>query len=689
MAWFNRLRGNVQHGATRRPLAKWRPRIETLEDRRLLATFSVDHTGDNTGQSCANPADNDDCSLRSAVELANANSEADTITFDLGSYPAAISLGDTGNDIAFTTSYLTTIDAPLDGSGNPGVTVRRSLSASTNFRVFTIGNGAWVEMYDIKITNGRSHLGGGIQNDGTLELHHTTVTGNTALPALNPDIDCGEDPCSAWNWGSLGGGIYNANEADLTVEDGSKITDNKVVGDDDGDLLQFFQGAGIYNAADATLSISGNEEKDIEITGNTVCPVQPATSEPNDCNPMLLGLDDGGGTLYFEGGGIYNKGGDGDVIINFATISGNTVNAWLINDSTGYSSHGGGVIGGRMLIANSTISDNLAFMDEDVESVTGLRRVAGGGIHGGYGLTIVNCTIADNTVNLQGDGGGRFYPTGGGYWMKTSDAGDVEIMWTTIAHNQVISENEPAIDSGGGGIGIANDSGQGPILYNTIVAENTVDFPSTPIFEYPDSYGPDINGDVSVNSTFNLVGNGTGSNFLLSCCDDNIVGTGGSPIDPVLDAALGSNGGSTETLALSDGSPAIDAGNNTNAPDYDQRGTGFERIENSTTDMGAFECQDEDTDCYPALAAHQGPERQGAVLFAANSSFDPPHSINSVKAANSDAILPQYRSTIDAGVQSGEETPNVSTGDTPKAVAVGRVTRVKSLPNDLFALSSL
>ncbi len=54
---------------------------------------------------------------------------------------------------------------------------------------------------------------------------------------------------------------------------------------------------------------------------------------------------------------------------------------------------------------------------------------------------------------------------------------------------------------------------------------------------------------------------------------------------------LADNGGSVQTFthALRPGSPALDAGDNTGAPAFDQRGSGFPRIVNGTVDIGAFE----------------------------------------------------------------------------------------------------
>src|SRR5262249_31351718 len=60
--------------------------------------------------------------------------------------------------------------------------------------------------------------------------------------------------------------------------------------------------------------------------------------------------------------------------------------------------------------------------------------------------------------------------------------------------------------------------------------------------------------------------------------------------DPLL-GPLQDNGGPTFTHALLEGSPAIDAGDNEDAPEWDQRGEGFPRIVNKTIDTGAFEVQ--------------------------------------------------------------------------------------------------
>src|SRR5207245_11762188 len=54
---------------------------------------------------------------------------------------------------------------------------------------------------------------------------------------------------------------------------------------------------------------------------------------------------------------------------------------------------------------------------------------------------------------------------------------------------------------------------------------------------------------------------------------------------------LQDNGGPTQTMALLPASPAVDAGDNTGAATFDQRGPGFPRIAGGVIDIGAFEVQ--------------------------------------------------------------------------------------------------
>jgi hypothetical protein len=145
--------------------------------------------------------------------------------------------------------------------------------------------------------------------------------------------------------------------------------------------------------------------------------------------------------------------------------------------------------------------------------------------HGGT-LNAVNDTIAENL--------------GGG----------VEVQGTANFVNATIVDNEVA--------GIYNQRGSDVSITNTIVADN--------------GDGPTYRGDCyrAVKSVNSLDGDGN--------CDANLHG------DPKL-AALDMNGGTTATMALLPGSPAIDAGAPSACPTVDQRLA--PRV--GTCDLGAFE----------------------------------------------------------------------------------------------------
>src|SRR5262249_34310098 len=104
----------------------------------------------------------------------------------------------------------------------------------------------------------------------------------------------------------------------------------------------------------------------------------------------------------------------------------------------------------------------------------------------------------------------------------------------------------------------------------------------------------------------NLIGDGTGMTGLVNGVNGNQVGTAANPIDPRL-GPLADNGGPTLTHALLPGSPAIDAGNNAYATDFDQRGPGFPRIVNGLIDIGAFEFQGAGPGPSPSRSS-RGPE---------------------------------------------------------------------------------
>jgi hypothetical protein len=263
-----------------------------------------------------------------------------------------------------------------------------------------------------------------------------------------------------------------------------------------------------------------------------------------------------------QGGGIYSTGGllsiSGSVIADNLAMGGHGINGYSGNQdgTNGGTGSGGGlyVDGGSLDISNSTIAHNMT--------------------RGGYGGTGVDYCIPSPTRCYSAEGGFGGAGQGGGLY---ANGAFLTISTSTIASNQAVGGfggigGYPGRPGDGRGGGLSN----GGMLQtrDTIFADNTVPGPGY-------NSGPDLSGALG-SLGHNLIGNSAGgSGFDATDLLD---------IDPML-GPLQDNGGPTQTMALLSGSPAIDAGDNTDAPMWDQRGPGYPRIVNGVIDIGAFEVQ--------------------------------------------------------------------------------------------------
>jgi CSLREA domain-containing protein len=120
-----------------------------------------------------------ECTLRAAIEEANANGEADKITFSSAlSGTITLTLG----QLQIDDDTPATDDLIIEGPGARKITV----SGNNADRVFQISSSAHVTISGLTIsggdvTGGIGGEGGGIYNEGTLTLSDSTVSGNTAL----------------------------------------------------------------------------------------------------------------------------------------------------------------------------------------------------------------------------------------------------------------------------------------------------------------------------------------------------------------------------------------------------------------------------------------------------------------------------------------------------------------------------
>jgi len=174
-------------------------------------TFTVTSTIDAVDASigdgvCATA--NGACTLRAAIQEANASTTADTITLPAGVY--RLVLGGIGEELAATGDLDITAPVSINGSTS-GTTIVDGDGAD---RVFDIQPGATATIARLTVRNGSARstdiaspgIGGGIRNRGTLTLDGVTLTGNTAYGVVVGNV----------NFPGLGGGLYNEGTALLT-----------------------------------------------------------------------------------------------------------------------------------------------------------------------------------------------------------------------------------------------------------------------------------------------------------------------------------------------------------------------------------------------------------------------------------------------------------------------------------------
>jgi hypothetical protein len=110
------------------------------------------------------------------------------------------------------------------------------------------------------------------------------------------------------------------------------------------------------------------------------------------------------------------------------------------------------------------------------------------------------------------------------------------------------------------------------------------------------------------------------------------------------------------------GSPAIDAGNNIYATDWDQRGEGFPRIVNGIIDIGAFEYQGDGARPSFRGSGRDNEPAVAALLSSLLPSNDQPGILSSVPTFNQESsVIETDRVTATAAAPLD---PNASSADT-------------------------
>jgi CSLREA domain-containing protein len=225
-----------------------------------FTTLEVNTTLDADDGACTPIGTGNGCTLREAINAANADAGAETITFNPTVFaapgPYTINLGSVLPDLS--------TDMTISGPGANVLTIKRNVAGA--FRIFSVSNNATVSISGLTVTNGLTTEGGGIMvSPGALTLTRVAVTGNTA------------------NNTNGGGGIVVGGASTLNVIE-STISGNHAT-------VASGVGGGIFNNG-GTLSIVNST-----ISGNDV--------------------------TQGQGGGIFGTGG-GSTTLSSSTITGNT-----------------------------------------------------------------------------------------------------------------------------------------------------------------------------------------------------------------------------------------------------------------------------------------------------------------------------------------------------------------------------
>jgi CSLREA domain-containing protein len=300
--------------------------------------FVVNTVADHDDGSCSA----DDCTLREAINLANATVGEDTITFQSGL---------TGTIMLGSSLGTLTINDSVNIVG-PGANLL-GVSGGSILRVFRVANGTSA-ISGLTIQNGNppnnagNTIGGGILNQATLTLNDCAFNLNTVQAANG--VSPGSNGLDA-----QGGAIHNSGT--LTINR-CTFSSNRAIGGDGaantgighfGGNGGLAQGGAVFNDTGATLNLNN-----CSFSGNT------ATGGNGGSNPQFAGGNGADGS----GGGLCNTG---TMNVTAVTLSSNASLGGSGGSGTGGPNngtpgvgHGGGMagLGGTSFVRNTIAAGN-------------------------------------------------------------------------------------------------------------------------------------------------------------------------------------------------------------------------------------------------------------------------------------------------------------------------------------------
>jgi hypothetical protein len=421
----------------------------------LTSPLAITHLARADSYVVTNTHDSGPGSLRQAITDANSNPGADTITFDAATDGTPIFLAGAAYEDDNVSGDLDILPGGLTLQGNGAAST--IIDGSGIDRVLHIcpGGGCTnvdaVVLVGMTIRNGGGvDIGGGILNNGaSLRLQNSTIGGagwgNTAssgggiINRPGGTVIVAGSTVSANTAGSLGGGIYN--EGTLNIQNGSIIG-----GPGAANQAISGVGGGIYNASSCTVTVDGStisanfagtfggglyNHGTLTIqNGSTVGGPGAANQAANDGggfynhNGATATVDEStvsANNAGDDGGGIYNAGiltiQNGSTIgdrgaANQATGDGggirNHSGATATVDASAVSANAAGDDGGGIYNAGTLYVQNGSTIDAN--GIANQATIYGGGIYNEGTTTVTNSRILNNTAT--DDGGGLYNDAG-------------------------------------------------------------------------------------------------------------------------------------------------------------------------------------------------------------------------------------------------------------------------------------
>ena len=560
------LGGNWNLGFTTGKIVAENPlQLEVIESyNSVFATLTVTNNNDSgTG------------SLREAIATAESG---DTIEFDPSLANQTITL--TSGQLEIDKDLIIDGGNTTDGNNNPSLTI----SGNNAHRVLETGFQTNVTIRNLTIANGRTTEAGIAGNGAGIKtgFESTLIVENSTF---ENNVTSGEG----------GGAIWAASQTNTTIIN-SKFDNN------DATLGEAERGGGAITVSGfAVLTIENSEftnNKGINggaiNNGSTALTVENSIFINNDSTPGAE-LPSSSSSPRGFGGAIYTDGVSASFGGDNGTIA---IRNSHFEDNKGAGAGGAAFLfiypGDDVVIENTNVINNSI-----IENAIDISQ--GGGIRLGTGessigrtspgrFTINNSTFAGNTSEIEG----------GGLWIdRKLDLTRVDIVNSTFSENRAESAN------GTVGLGGAITAYAPTNITNTTITNNFAGEEAGAIYTNP---SPDFTPNIQVRNTIfdrNSAGNvndNQQSNIQLIDQRGNLQFPAVNSDDELVTANIGIGDPNLADLQevdgflvhpLEDGSAAIDAGVNTNAPTTDQLGN-TRRVDgdnngSSITDIGAVE----------------------------------------------------------------------------------------------------